>query len=152
MQETLHCNVSTYLKSIPKILSPSVLGYVGYCQKSAIDMNKIKVLVIAGILVTIVWGSFFSQTASSQQVESRINNLEADFNRVESRLNQIESQLGQSRQSPSPRTTLTPRQSTSFRGNLSQQDRMLDRLATLVVELKQQVNELKERVAKLESR
>jgi Tfp pilus assembly protein FimT len=115
-------------------------------------MNKIKVLVIAGILVTIVWGSFFSKTASSQQVESRINNLEADFNRVESRLNQIESQLGQSRQSPSPRTTLTPRQSTSSRGNLSQQDRMLDRLATLVVELKQQVNELKERVAKLESR
>ena len=59
---------------------------------------------------------------------------------------------GQSRQSPSPRTTLTPRQSTGSRGNLSQQDRMFDRLATLVVELKQQVNKLEERVAKLESR
>jgi len=114
-------------------------------------MKKIKVLVIAGILVTIIWGSFFSKTASSQQVESRINNLEADLNRVESRLNQIESQLGKTRQSPSSRTTLTPRQ-TGSRGNLSQQDPMFDRLATLVIELKQQVNKLEARVAKLESR
>jgi outer membrane murein-binding lipoprotein Lpp len=115
-------------------------------------MKKIKVLVIAGILGTIIWGSFFAKTASPQQVESRINNLEADFNRVESRLNQIESQLGQTRQSPSSRTRLTPRQSNGSRGNLSQQDPMFDRLATLVVELKQQVNKLEERVAKLESR
>ncbi|QMS92385.1 hypothetical protein HUN01_34130 [Nostoc edaphicum CCNP1411] len=115
-------------------------------------MNKIKVLVLAGILVTIIWAGLFPKTASSQQVESRINNLEADFNRVESRLNQIESQLGRTGQSPSPRTTLTPRQPTGSRGNLSQQDRMFDRLATLVIELKQQVNKLEERVAKLEPR
>ncbi len=115
-------------------------------------MKKIKVLVIAGILVTIIWGIFFPKTASSQQVESRINNLQADFNRIESRLNQIESQLGKTRQSPSARTTLTSRQPTGSRGNLSQQDRMFDRLATLVVELKQQVNKLEERVAKLEPR
>ncbi|MEH1781670.1 MAG: hypothetical protein V7L26_21660 [Nostoc sp.] len=115
-------------------------------------MKKIKVLVIAGILITIIWGSFFPKTASSQQVESRINNLEADFNRVESRLNQIESQLGKTRHSPSSITTLTPRQSTGYRGNLSQQDPMFDRLATLVIELKQQVNKLEARVAKLELR
>jgi outer membrane murein-binding lipoprotein Lpp len=117
-------------------------------------MKKIQVLILTGILVTIIWGGLFAKTASSQQVESRINNLEADFYRVESRLNQIESQLGQSRQSPSPRTTLTPRQSTGSRGNLPQQDRMrmFDRLATLVIELKQQVNKLEERVSKLETR
>ncbi|MGF1937452.1 MAG: hypothetical protein RM347_024210 [Nostoc sp. ChiQUE02] len=115
-------------------------------------MKKITVLILAGILLTIIWAGLFPNTALSQQVESRINNLEADFNRIESRLNQIESQLGQSRQSPSSRTTLTPRQSTGSRGNLSQQDRMFDRLATLVVELKQQVNKLEERVGKLESR
>ncbi|MEH2108293.1 hypothetical protein [Nostoc sp.] len=113
-------------------------------------MKKIKVLILAGILVTIIWAGLFPKTASSQQVESRINNLEADFNRVESRLNQIESQLGQTPQSPSSRTTLTPRQANGSRGNLSQQDGMFDRLATLVVELKQQVNKLEERVAKLE--
>ncbi|QLE42984.1 hypothetical protein FD723_22750 [Nostoc sp. C052] len=115
-------------------------------------MKKVKVLVIAGILITIIWGSFFSKTASSQQVESRINNLEADLNRFESRLNQIESQLGKTRQYSSSRTTLTPRQSTGSRRNLSQQDPMFDRLATLVIELKQQVNKLEERVAKIESR
>ncbi|MCW5317455.1 hypothetical protein GTQ43_27700 [Nostoc sp. KVJ3] len=115
-------------------------------------MKKIQALIFAGILATIIWVGLFGSTASSQQVESRINNLEADFNRVESRLNQIESQLGQSRQSPSRRTTLTPQQSTASRGNLSQQDRMFDRLATLVIELKQQVNKLEERVSKLETR
>jgi outer membrane murein-binding lipoprotein Lpp len=115
-------------------------------------MKKIQVLIFAGILATIIWGGLFGKTASSQQVESRIYNLEADFNRVESRLNQIESQLGSSRQSPSPRTRLTPRQSTGSRRNLSQQDQMFDRLATLVVELKQQVNKLEARVSKLETR
>ncbi len=115
-------------------------------------MKKIQVLIVAAILATIIWGGLFANTASSQQVESRINNLEADLNRVELRLNQIQSQLGQSRQSPSPRTTLTPRQSTRSRGNLSQQDPMFDRLATLVVELKEQVNKLETRVSKLETR
>ncbi|MFN6487559.1 MULTISPECIES: hypothetical protein [unclassified Nostoc] len=115
-------------------------------------MKKIRVLIFAGILATIIWGGLFGNTASSQQVESRIYNLEADLNRVESRLNQIESQLGKTRQSPSSRTTLTSRQPAGSRGNLSQQDPMFDRLATLVIELKQQVNKLEERVAKLESR
>ncbi|MBE8986539.1 hypothetical protein [Nostoc sp. LEGE 12450] len=115
-------------------------------------MKQIQVLIVAGILATIIWGGLFGNTALSQQVESRISNLEADFNRVESRLNQIESQLGQGRQSQSRRTTLTPRQSSGSRGNLSQQDPMFDRLATLVVELKQQVNKLEGRVSKLENR
>ncbi|MEA5603279.1 hypothetical protein [Nostoc sp. UHCC 0252] len=115
-------------------------------------MKKIQVLILAGILATIIWGGLLGNTASSQQVNSRIYNLEADLNRVESRLNQIESQLGRGRQSPSRRTTLTPRQSSGSRGNLSQQDPMFDRLATLVVELKQQVNKLEARVAKLETR
>lgn len=117
-----------------------------------IKMNRIKALIIAGILVAIIWGGLFSNTASSQQVESRLNNLEADFNRVESRLNQLESQLNRRGRSPSPRTTLTPRQSTGSRQNLPQQDPMFDRLATLVIELKQQVNKLEERVSQIESR
>jgi outer membrane murein-binding lipoprotein Lpp len=115
-------------------------------------MKKIQVLIIAGILVVIIWGGLFSNSASSQQIESRINNLEADFNRIESRLNQLESQLNLPRQSSSSRTTLTPRESRGSRQNLSQQDPMFDRLATLVIELKQQVNKLEERVSKIESR
>ncbi|MBD2439511.1 carbohydrate porin [Nostoc sp. FACHB-110] len=116
-------------------------------------MKNIKVLTLVVALVLILWGGLFSNTASSQQIESRLNNLEADVNRLESRFSQLESQLGQNRQPSSTRTTLTPRQS-SGRGNLSQseRDKMFDRLATLVVELKQQVNTLEQRIAKLETR
>ncbi|MDZ7963257.1 MAG: hypothetical protein RMY34_36305 [Aulosira sp. DedQUE10] len=111
-------------------------------------------LLFAGVLVIVLLLGVLSKPALSQQIESRINNLEADLNRVESQLSRIQSQLGQSRQSPSPRTTLTPRQSSGSGRNLSstQRDQMFDRLATLVVEVKQQVNKLETRVSKLESR
>ena len=113
-----------------------------------------KRLLFAGIFAIVLWLGLSSNTASSQQIESRINNLEADLNRVELQLNQIQYQLGQTKPSPSPRTTLTPRVSSGSGRNLSQteRDRMFDRLATLVVELKQQVNTLETRVKKLESR
>lgn len=109
-------------------------------------------LLLAGILVMIIWLGLLSNPAASQQIESRLNNLQADFNRVQSRLSQIESQLNQNRPPSSARTTITV--PSGSRRNLSQQDRerMFDRLATLVVELKQQVNKLEERVSKIESR
>lgn len=116
-------------------------------------MKRLQVLTLAVALVLIIWGGLFSNTASSQQIESRLNNLQADFNRLESQFNQLESQIYRNRPPSSTRTTLTPRQSTG-RGNLSQaqRDQMFDRLATLVVELKQQVNTLEKRIAKLEAR
>ena len=101
-------------------------------------------------LAIILWGGFFSSTASSQLVESRLNNLESDLNRLESRLNSIESQLG--RNGSSGRITPTPSQSSRVRRTQtqSQRDTMFDNLATLVIELKQQVNTLEARVKKLE--
>jgi flagellar export protein FliJ len=108
-------------------------------------------LIFAGVVVIIIWLGLLSNPVSSQQVESRFNNLQADFNRVEARLRRVESQLNQLGKSPSARTTLTPPQSNNARRNLSQQDQMFDNLATLVVELKQQVNKLEDRVAQLES-
>ncbi|MCC5638992.1 hypothetical protein LC593_24805 [Nostoc sp. CHAB 5844] len=115
-------------------------------------MKRIKTLGIAVALGIIIWVGLFSSTASSQQTESRLNNLRADFQRMELRLNQIESQFGRTRKPPNSRTSITVPQSN--RRNLSQQERdqMFDRLATLVVELKQQVNTLEQRIAKLESR
>jgi outer membrane murein-binding lipoprotein Lpp len=115
-------------------------------------MQKIKLLGLTLALAIIIWAGLFSTTASSQQIESRLNNLRADFSRMESRLNQIESQIGITRQYPNSRTSITVPQST--RRNLSPQERdqMFDRLATLVVELKEQVNTLEQRIAKLESR
>ena len=115
-------------------------------------MNKIWALGVAVFVVIIIWGGFLSYPALSQQIESRLYNLEADVNRVESRLNQIESVLNQNR-SPSSRLPVKlPQSARNNRRNVSQQDPMFDRLATLVVELKQQVNKLEARVSKLESR
>jgi len=100
----------------------------------------------------MIWLGLLSNSASSQQVDSRINNLQADFNSLESRLSRVEAQLNQTRPSTSPRISNAPPSSGSRR-NVSQpdRDRMFDRLATLVIELKQQVNKLEARVSKLES-
>ncbi|WP_407886395.1 hypothetical protein [Scytonema sp. NUACC26] len=87
---------------------------------------------------------------SSQQYDSRVFNLEADLNRLETRVIRIEALLVQNRRVPPVSTTQTP--SSRSRRTVSPQDRdrIFDRLATLVVELKQQVNALEGRVAKLE--
>ena len=108
-------------------------------------------LILAGVVVIIVWLGLLSQPVSSQQIESRFNNLEADFNRVESRLRRVESQLNQMGKTPLPRISLTRPQSTDAERNLSPQEQKLKRLATLVVELKQQVNELEKKVSQIES-
>ncbi|WP_017651687.1 hypothetical protein [Fortiea contorta] len=109
-------------------------------------------LLFAAVLVIVVWLGLLSNSASSQQVESRINNLEADFNRFESRLNRLEAQINQTRQSPSPGVANIPPLSNPRRNvSQSERDRMFDRLATLVVELKQQVNKLETRILQLES-
>jgi hypothetical protein len=108
--------------------------------------------LFAVTLVIAIWLGWLSSPASSQQIDSRLSNLQADFNRVLSRLNQIEAHLNQRQGGSSPRTTITV--PSGSRRNVSQTERekMFDRLATLVVELKQQVNKLEARVDKLESR
>ena len=101
------------------------------------------------LVVVIAWGSLTPEIASSQQIDSRLSNLEVDINALESRLSRIESQLDQLRgiRTPSP-TTPAP----GNRTNQTQlgREQMFDRLATLVIELKQQVNKLEARVSKLE--
>lgn len=110
----------------------------------------IRRLILAVFVVLGVWMGLLSHPAASQQIESRFNNLQADFNRVQSRLSRVESQLNQVSQCPSQRMTLTPPQGNAER-NLSQSEEMFDRLATLVVELKQQVNELEKKVSRIEA-
>lgn len=112
-----------------------------------------KKLLFAGVFVIILWSGILSNTASSQQVDFRVNNLESNLRRVELRLNQIELLLRQNPQIPSSRIPETPSKPQISRRNLSQseRDKMFDRLSTLFVELKQQVNDLTRRVVKLES-
>lgn len=117
-------------------------------------MKRIGLVALALFLVIMLWGGVFSNIVSSQQpVESRFYNLEADFNRLESRVSQIEARLGQTNRVPSGVAATPPSSSRSRRTEpQSERDKMFDRLATLVIELKQQVNQLEGRVGKLEKR
>jgi hypothetical protein len=117
-------------------------------------MKRNGLVALALFLVILLWGGVFLKSASSVPVESRFYNLEADFNRLESRVSRVEALLGQTgRAAPTPAPT-TPLPSNRSRRSVSPQERekMFDRLATLVVELKQQVNKLEERVVQLEKR
>ena len=115
--------------------------------------NQLKItamLAIAMLLVILAWISLTPEIVLSQQVESRINNLEFDLRNIESRLSQIESQLGQSVRSQSPRTTVTPNERVRNRQLARLQS--FDKLANLAIETRQDLKQLEVRVAKLESR
>lgn len=117
-------------------------------------INKIWLTGLAVLLIIITWGGLFTHPAISQQVESRLNNLESDFNRLESRLNQIESLLNRTSPSSPNTPSIPPQSPLNRRRNISQseRDKMFERLATLVIETRQDLNKLQARVSKLESR
>ena len=119
--------------------------------KSNSLLKKIALLCTAVLILILFLGSLTPEIALSQQVESRLNALELDFRNLELRINQLESQLNQTRRGVSPRTpaTSTPTNRGRNQPQLSR-EQMFDRLATLVIELKQQVNQLEARVSKLE--
>ncbi len=119
--------------------------------KSNSLLKKIALLCTAVLILILFLGSLTPEIALSQQVESRLNALELDFRNLELQINQLESQLNQNRRGVSPRTpaTSTPNNRGRNQPQLSR-EQMFDRLATLVIELKQQVNQLEARVSKLE--
>lgn len=119
--------------------------------KSNIFFKKIVLSCLTLLLVIVAWTWLISTPASSQ-TQSQINALEVDINSIESRLNRIESQLNQfGRFAPPMPPNPRPSRSNSGRNTPLSRDQMFDRLATLVIELKQQVNKLETRVSKLES-
>jgi type II secretory pathway pseudopilin PulG len=102
------------------------------------------VVVLVSILLVIV---FIPTMTLSQQPDARLNVLEFDFRNLEARLDRLESQLGRTSLS-APRT---PTPDNRRRDLPLTQAQSFDNLATLVIELKQQVNKLEARVKKLES-
>ncbi|MDJ0616816.1 MAG: hypothetical protein QNJ63_08725 [Calothrix sp. MO_192.B10] len=112
-------------------------------------MIKFNKIVFILFFIIITWGILFTYPAASQRIESRLNNLEFDINRLESRLSQLELELNRTSRGRRP----TIRRRYRRRRGLSQRqgDKMFDRLATLVIELKQEVRALEKRVKKLES-
>lgn len=104
----------------------------------------ISFVAIAGLFI---WSGLLANPAASQ-AQSQINALQVDIRGIESRLNRVEAQLSQLRGVSAPQTTpTTPTPQASTPQNREQ---MFDRLATLIVELKQQVNKLETRVTTLE--
>lgn len=103
-------------------------------------------------LVIILWGTLLSETAFSGLVESRLNNLEFEVYRLESQVNRIETQLNRvGFSSPKIPSNPPPSQRRSRRLSQQQRDKMFDRLATLVIELKQDIKDLQKRVSQLEN-
>ena len=125
-------------------------------QKKHDVLNKIMLICIALLLGIVAWGGLIPEIALSQQQQSRLNAVEVDINRIETRLNRIESQIGQVGRSGSSRPSVEPPlQSPNNSGRNQPQlsrEQMFDRLATLVIELREQIKGLEARVSKLEPR
>ncbi|MBE9214754.1 hypothetical protein IQ247_19120 [Plectonema cf. radiosum LEGE 06105] len=112
--------------------------------------NLAKLLSVI-ILVIIIWGGLFTDIAVSGLLESRLNNLESRFYRLESQVNRIEMQGNRGSSSPKIPNTSLPSQRSGRRLSQSERDKMFDRLSTLVIELRQDVNQLQKRVSQLEN-
>ena len=111
----------------------------------------LKKLLSITFLAIILWSSLLSDTAFSGLVESRINNLESRFYRLESQINRIEMQLNRAGVSKLKVPNNTP--PSQYRSRIlseSERDKMFDRLATLAIELRQDIKDLQKRVSQLE--
>lgn len=111
--------------------------------------KQILLFALIGLTGIIFWSIFASEIALSQQSDSRLNSLEFDFRNLESRLDRLENQIYRTPQSNLPRTPASGNRRRD-RTPLTQAQ-SFDNLATLVIELKQQVNQLEVRVKKLEA-
>jgi hypothetical protein len=105
-----------------------------------------KLLIIACFTVLILVSlQAFSPTQAQVSVDSRINRLESDLAGIRSQLNQL------SGSRPSAGVNVpTPSVPAGSRRTAYLSNSQFDRLATLVVELKERINNLEARVGRLE--
>ena len=128
----------------------NLLGFL--CQPNLqflFDNMMLRRLLITGVCVIIVWSGILLNSASPQQVDFRVNNLESDVRSLQLRLQQLELMVSKNNQLPAANNSPV---SPNVRQNLSQsqQEKMFKNLATLVVELNQKINKLTIRVNQLE--
>lgn len=83
------------------------------------------------------------------QIGSRLNNLEVSVSSLRSQINRLESQISKQGR-PTARASSAPSAEPKL-GRVYSSDPMFDRLATLVIELKERINEVEARLSKLES-
>lgn len=116
------------LKTIPTSLKKIVLMFLVIC---------LSILVLPQL----------TPAQSSYQLEYRISQLESQISDLRGQINSLDSRLASGRV---PATSRNPSPTQPNTRRLSG-DPMFDNLATLVIELKQDVNQLKTRLSQLET-
>jgi len=105
------------------------------------------VAIALTLLLTFFSAPLFAQTSS--QLGSRVSRLETENTALRSRVSRLENTISRLSQGGGSQIQLEPAPEAT--PTLQSGDPMFDRLATLVVETKQQVLALEERVADLEA-
>jgi cell division protein FtsB len=116
-------------------------------------VKNIRVLVIALIFALTILSSR-TVAQSSAALESRISRVESDNLQLRSQITYLESQIAGLRGVSSPQTAIpirpqAPPVPPRTNRQITSSDPMFDRLATLVIELKQRVQSLETQVAQL---
>lgn len=109
-----------------------------------IQLAVLGIAVLLGIIILPI----FTPAQSPSQLEFRINLLESQISELRGQIGRLEYQASGHIRSDSPNTaapsSVNPRRLSG--------DPMFDNLATLVIEVKQDVKKIEERLSKLESR
>lgn len=118
-------------------------------------VKKIGAFAIALIFALTILSSR-TVAQSSAALESRISRVESDNFQLRSQIANLESQVSTLRGQSSPQTPIIRPQAPVVPPRANRQvtssDPMFDRLATLVIELKQRVQALEAQVAQLKQR
>lgn len=106
-----------------------------------IHQSFVSVAIIV-LSVLMLWVGSLPVRANSSLLDSKVARLEFDFQRLSSRVNQLSSQLGAPSLDP-PKNTTRIRQPASAQPKTTVTREEFETLATLVVELKQEVRALR---------
>lgn len=117
-------------------------------------MKRIWIICLA-LALTFVFLPRLSLAQSTARLDARISRLEAENFQLRARLNRLESQISRVSRQTSPQVTPPRRTETAppvspSPGPLSD-DPMFERLATLVIELKERIQTLEQQVAELQA-
>ncbi len=117
----------------------------------------IKRLLILGLFAIFLFAGLqnYSVARASSDLGPRVSRLESELLNLRTQIYRLESQISSaSRSSPQRSAPLPPAaapEEPRLYRPISPTDPMFDRLATLVIELKQQVSQLENRVSALEA-